>query len=524
MVSPSSPRLLFARLQCHSEVRRAALAALSLVAILPTLAHSQVPQGSEFQVNTSTTGNQFRPSVSMNATGDFVIAWQGPGIDGAHSDIHARPYSPTGTPRRNEFRVGTTTTGFQSLPTVAIGADGDFAIAWEGRGTDGTNPNAFAMLYAADGTARGGEFSASGSFPSSLSDITLAMEPDGDFVVAWASANVIYAQRFTASGSLQGARFRVDSPPGPSQLGSSSPSAAVDAAGDLVIAWTFDTGSIGTRTDVRARRFNAANVPVGSELQVNTYTTKAQSDPSVAIDADGNFVVTWTSFDTTQNQQDGSGSGIYAQRYAASGTRVGGEFRVNTFTTGNQDLPSVAMNAAGDFVVVWASAGQDGSGSGVYAQGYTAAGAPRGSEFRVNTFTPGDQIAPSVSMDGTGHFVVAWYSSEQDGSDNGIYAQRYSPGSVASEPGAASGLSLLVVPNPVGNRGTSVQYSLPTAQHVRLSVYDVLGREVAMLHDGDQGVGPHEARFAADGLSPGVYLVRLDARAETVVRRVTVAR
>ena len=49
---------------------------------------------------------------------------------------------------------------------------------------------------------------------------------------------------------------------------------------------------------------------------------------------------------------------------------VGGEFRVNTYTTGDQHYPSVATDADGDFVVGWSSSSQDGSGWGVYAQRY----------------------------------------------------------------------------------------------------------------------------------------------------------
>jgi len=53
-------------------------------------------------------------------------------------------------------------------------------------------------------------------------------------------------------------------------------------------------------------------VPSGLEFQVNTYTTGQQLDASVAMDADGDFVVAWTS-----DGQDGNGHGIYAQRYSA---------------------------------------------------------------------------------------------------------------------------------------------------------------------------------------------------------------
>ena len=55
---------------------------------------------------------------------------------------------------------------------------------------------------------------------------------------------------------------------------------------------------------------------------------------------------------------------------------VGSEFHVNTYTTDDQYASSVAADAAGNFVVVWQSFGQDGSGLGVFGQRYDATGAP----------------------------------------------------------------------------------------------------------------------------------------------------
>src|SRR5207253_2076165 len=95
--------------------------------------------------------------------------------------------------------------------------------------------------------------------------------------------------------------------------------------------------------------------PVGVEFRVNTYTTLAQDYHPLAVDADGDSVVVWQS-----NGQDGSGVGVYAQRYSSGGGPLGGEFRVNTFTTSGQLLPAVAMDAAGDVVVAWTSYLQDG--------------------------------------------------------------------------------------------------------------------------------------------------------------------
>lgn len=89
----------------------------------------------------------------------------------------------------------------------------------------------------------------------------------------------------------------------------------------------------------------------------------------------GGFVVTWTS-----NEQDGSGQNVYARLYNAEGEVQGDEFLVNTTATGGQQASSVAMNAAGDFVIVWHGTGVGGP-AGVFAQRYLVRQEGVGDEF-----------------------------------------------------------------------------------------------------------------------------------------------
>jgi hypothetical protein len=96
------------------------------------------------------------------------------------------------------------------------------------------------------------------------------------------------------------------------------------------------------------------------------------------------------------------------------------EFQVNSYTTGNQANPAVAADASGSFVVAWSSpgsAGTDASGFGVQAQLYDAAGVPVGGEFQVNSYTTGFQVSPTVGADPLRSFVVAWKSSASSGTD-----------------------------------------------------------------------------------------------------------
>jgi hypothetical protein len=73
-------------------------------------------------------------------------------------------------------------------------------------------------------------------------------------------------------------------------------------------------------------------------------------------------------------------------------------------------------------------------------------------------------------------------------------------------------------PNPF-NPATEISYDLPEDAHVRLTVYSLLGAEVARLVDGPAAAGSHAVRWNAEGMPSGVYLVRLDAGRMSATRK-----
>jgi hypothetical protein len=85
----------------------------------------------------------------------------------------------------------------------------------------------------------------------------------------------------------------------------------------------------------------------------------------------------------------------------------------------------MSMDADGDFVITWHSEHQDGSADATLARRYNAIGEPQGDEFLVNTFTTQSQFASAAAMDADGDFIITWTSITQDGSTDGIYAQRF---------------------------------------------------------------------------------------------------
>ena len=65
-------------------------------------------------------------------------------------------------------------------------------------------------------------------------------------------------------------------------------------------------------------------------------------------------------------------------------------------------------------------------------------------------------------------------------------------------------------PNPF-NCTVSIRYQLPSEELLRIAVYDLSGREVAVLRNGKETVGYHSATWQADGQASGVYFCRLNA-------------
>jgi hypothetical protein len=159
-----------------------------------------------------------------------------------------------------------------------------------------------------------------------------------------------------------------------------------------------------------------------SDFTVNNFLPNSQTQPQSTKLVGGGYVTVWTSA-----YQDGSGLGVYLQRFDAAGNPSGVETRVNTQTANDQWRPAVAALTDGSYVVTWQSALQDGSGLGVYMQRFNADGIALGSETRVNTYTTGDQLAPQVVALTNGGYVVGWNSVGQAGSstNDSAYFQIY---------------------------------------------------------------------------------------------------
>jgi len=295
-----------------------------------------------------------------------------------------RPRPQEASPIGGEILVNSQTAGNQQAPAITALANGGFVVVWE-------------------------------DFSGTLGDNNGAS---------------VKAQIFDTAGAKIGTEFLVNTQTARTQ---GAPTVTGLVNGNFVVTWSDDSRTLGDNSNfsIKAQIFTPARALVGTEFLVNTQITGYQNLSTITGLANGGFVVTWN--DSNVALGDGSGDSVKAQIFDAAGAKIGGEFLVNTQTSGHQANAMVTDLANGGFVVTWEdSSGTlgDASSTSVKAQIFDAAGTKVGTEFLVNTETDGGQYELAITGLAGGGFVVTWedrndaYDGVADGIDySGIKAQ-----------------------------------------------------------------------------------------------------
>jgi hypothetical protein len=232
---------------------------------------------------------------------------------------------------------------------------------------------------------------------------------------------IVAAQPHTIGSEFQVNRYTTD--------GQQGPAVACGPHADFVVAWDgadSQTGQFGT---IFTQRFDTAGQPLGTLFEAGSEicgpgacTTSPSFYPVVCRPPNGNFVVVWE-----RAYADGDGSGVFGRRFDSIGSPQGSEFQVNAQTIGYQYGGSAACHDNGDFVVVWQQ--EDGGDTAIRGRRFDSNGTAIGIEFQVNTYTTFLQTDPRVATGPDRSFVIVWgsgsYFSSPDGGSSGVFGQRF---------------------------------------------------------------------------------------------------
>lgn len=157
---------------------------------------------------------------------------------------------------------------------------------------------------------------------------------------------------------------------------------------------------------------------VGAEFRVNEIVEGNQICFSADMSSNGNFVITW--FNIIEDSISTKG---YFKTYNQDGMIIQPELRVNEIPSANQSYTEVAMDDDGDFTVIWAEYLND--GYNIYGRRYNALGEPKGAAFKINETPSSEQLVPSIDMDADGDFVVLWHEYLDDNISSPLFGKVY---------------------------------------------------------------------------------------------------
>jgi hypothetical protein len=147
--------------------------------------------GAEFEVSTYTLSYLQFAAIASSSGGDFVIAWDS-AYDGSYGDgssrgVFAQRFSSAGQRLGAAFQVNTYTLSDQRGAEIAIRDNGDFVIAWTGQHEEYFIPKAYARIFSSTGVGLATEFSVNAYTPLNKFGPSIAIGEEGEFVMAWSS-------------------------------------------------------------------------------------------------------------------------------------------------------------------------------------------------------------------------------------------------------------------------------------------------------------------------------------------------
>lgn len=372
-------------------------------------------------IETNNSGDADFPQLAVDSAGNALVVWEQ--SDGTRRNIWANRYSTANQRWGTALLLETDNAGFANAPHIAVDANGNGMAVWEQ--SDGVHKNIWARRY----NAVANEWETAGVIEASFADANtpqIAVDGNGNFIAVWREYEGmqhrrynLWANRYVASGAGWGAAALVSDNtndgaaiPNPTVSdNANTPHIAMDAAGNALVVWEQSNS-------IYANRYTV-NTGWGVAQIIDNDPNWTAAAPRIAMTANGNAYAVWEQYaDDNPSDAIPPFKNIVANHYIPGpGWQIPQLIENNN--TGHAQAPQVAVDSAGNAVVVWRQ--WDVTHYSVWSNRYS--GAVWGAAALIEADNAGDVFTPQVAVDVTGNAVAVW--GQTDGSRASIRANRY---------------------------------------------------------------------------------------------------
>ncbi len=315
--------------------------------------------------------------------------------------------------------------GYGGDPPAAVAEDasGNFVVVWaSAQNPQSSTYDIFAQRFDPLGNSLGSPFQVNddtvfGQFDR-FPHVDVAMNASGQFVITYDTDNDgnfdILARIYDASGTAQGGPKQIDTEPPTdggsfNPTGSNSPQVAMNNDGSFAVTFTSFSGGVGS-VGTFLQTFDASGKETGTHVSLSDAPLTTSS---IATDGNHHYTVTWGEQRLIQGDIPVTIQVVAAQRFLDTTPLDASPI---TVATPDQllDAPGVGVSHGdGTIVIAWTQLSV--STQTVMAQRYNADGTPLGSTFQVNTNDVPDTdtlTSPKVIVGNAGDFQIAWVEGQ----------------------------------------------------------------------------------------------------------------
>jgi hypothetical protein len=451
--------------------------------------------------------HQIGPDIAYLGAGKYVVTWCDMRSD--PGDIFVQFGIVDGALLGTNQKVNQDDAAFlQADPSAGGASNGSAIIAWQDARQDGDlfGLNILARCYDSTGTPIGDEFVLNDDTSAAVrAEPAAAQAVTGRAMVVWRDArngsNDIYGQRIAESGLLDATNFKINT----DALLVENHSPKVGMADDdrAVVAWRAIAGGI---SQIHYQIIDPDGTPVGSNTPfASGIPAESQTDFDLAVNpVSGEFVIAWIS------ETESDGIAVMAQKFTELGLPIQSSLLLSTLPAAGGGAISTAIDASGNYSVSWTDSRSGyrrvymttvrtdntlGSLTSIISPGVVARG-----EHSSLTMT-GDDI------------LAVWSDNRESGNGYDVYLNTYgystSPVEEIDDPVVPSGFALAQnYPNPF-NPTTVIRFHMPESGEATLEICNTLGQVVSNQRWSWLAKGWHEYEYNASDQPSGIYLYRI---------------